>query len=79
MRIAFETLDGLRVVEDCPEIEDDAERIMRPIWRGVPSWEAEDERQFKGKDIPDSFLRYRVYERDMKVWGGAVVFKEVPC
>lgn len=68
MKAAFETLDGLRDVKDCPDVDDGATTIMAPIWRGYPT---------VIDPVPKGFMAYRKYERTPETHAGCPLFREV--
>lgn len=63
MKAAFETLDRLRDVRDCPDVDDDA----TTIWRGAPTVHGN----------PPQFQQWRKYERTAETHQGCPLFREV--
>lgn len=67
MKIAFETLDRLRAVKDCHEIDEGAVFCMTPIWRGRPMLDGN----------PANFMEYRKYARTGETHEGFPLFREM--
>ena len=67
MRILFQTLDGLKCVADCDDIDIGSSGAMRPMWDSAP---------VPGQPQPERFMQYRRYERTGEVVDGVPVFRE---
>jgi len=70
MKLAFETLDRLRAIKDCPDVGPDALFVMSPLWSQSASLAADGKR-------PPRFMEYRKYERTSDVFEGLPLFREV--
>lgn len=68
MKAAFETLDRMRDVKDCPDVDEGATTIMSPLWRGHPTMK---------EPKPRHFMEYRKYERTTETHQGCPLFREV--
>ena len=68
MKLCLETLDRLRVVKDCPEIDDRAAAVNVPLWHSAPRPDGV---------LPPNFQCYRRYNRTGEQHEGVPVFREV--
>lgn len=68
MKLALETLDRLRVVKDCPDVDETATTVMSPLWKSP--FTADGKR-------PPRFMEYRKYERTGETHEGFPLFREV--
>jgi len=62
-RYAFRTRDGLTMIEECPDLSDSPQQILRPL-KPVAGMAAK-------------FTEYRKYLRTSDTFNGRVVFEEV--
>lgn len=66
-RFAFRTLDGLIAVDDCPDVDDTADHIVRPVKPYPPIVNG----------MRRQFCKVRYYERTGETYLGLPVFQEM--